>query len=249
MLASIIIRNRDEADNLATLLPILKSQTVKDFEIVLVDNDSEDNSREVARRFGARIISISYQEFNYPKALNLGISEARGDFLIIISAHSFPLSHQWLSDGLRHFKNKKIAGVYGPTLPYKDSSLVEKIMKCDGIIAWYLRMFIKPKIIKKSGMGVLGATNAIIRKDLWIEHHFNEHYEAGGEDGEWAGYFLDRGYDLIWDPCFAVHHAHRLKNKKEFQEQYKLWGKMGKPYKFNREDFLFRPDWRRYLRK
>ena len=34
-------------------------------------------------------------------------------------------------------------------------------------------------IIEKPGMGVLGFTNAIIRKDLWDKHHFDESYGLG----------------------------------------------------------------------
>lgn len=247
---SIIIRVRNEAENLKILLPILKSQTEQDVEIVVVDNESTDDSQVVAESFGAEIVNISYKRFTYPKAINKGVAAARGEFLVIISAHSFPLSKDWLTQGLRHFKNPKTAGVFGPTLAYKNSSLIEKIDRLHGAIIWALRKIILPIKIRRGGMGVLGATNAMVPKRLWEKHKFNERYEAGGEDGEWANYFLKKGYDIIFDPRFAVRHVHHLRSWKDLKKQYTYWGGLGGPRKFNREELAsFRKDAKRYIQQ
>lgn len=248
---SIIIRARNEAENLKILLPILKSQTEKDIEIVVVNNESTDDTRAVAKSCGATVINIPYDEFTYPKALNVGAAAAQGNFLAIISAHSFPLSDTWLSGGLRHFSNPKIAGVYGPTLAYKNSSLIEKFGKLPGAIFWHLRYLIKIKHQKVTKlnrkMGLLGFTNAMIPKLLWEGHNFDERYEAGGEDGEWAGYFLNRGYEIVWDPKVAVRHTHRLMSLKDLKRQYSYWRSLGAPRRFKRDDLSsFRKDAERY---
>ena len=249
---SIIIRVRNEAENLKILLPILQSQTEKNTEIVLVDNESTDRTRELAKSYGATIVNIPYSEFTFAKALNRGATAAQGKILAIISAHSFPLSKNWLVDGLRHFTDKKIAGVYGPTLAYKDSALIEKIDKLPGALFWYLRYLMPPikhrKVTNISHkMGLLGFTNAMVLKNLWEKHNFDERYEAGGEDGEWAGYFLNQGYEIVWDPKFAVRHAHRLRSWKNLRKQYVYWRGLDTPRKFKREEiFSFREDSEKY---
>ena len=54
---------------------------------------------------------MTIKEFSYPKACNLGSEKSSGEYLVYISAHSFPISNTWLSDGLSNFTDEKIAGV------------------------------------------------------------------------------------------------------------------------------------------
>ncbi|MBP9686835.1 MAG: hypothetical protein KBD66_03495, partial [Candidatus Doudnabacteria bacterium] len=57
---------------------------------------------------------------------------------------------------------------------------------------------------------VMGATNAIFTKILWAQHQFQEQYQIGGEDMEWARYFMSQDYVMVHDPAFRVYHSHRL---------------------------------------
>jgi len=245
-LASFIIRGRNEADNLKTLFPILALQTEHDHEFIYIDNESGDDSIAVAKKYGARVISIAKGDFSYPKALNIGAEAAMGRFLIILSAHSFPPSSNWVSHGLRHFKDTRVAGVYGPTCAYKNSPFIEKIDKFPGSIAWRLRKYIPARIVRKTHMGVLGFTNAIIPKSLWELHHFDEKYAGGGEDGAWARYFIKKGYYFINDPHFAVYHGHHIRSIKELLKQRGVWSNLKNPKKFTRTDLSFRKDYDRY---
>lgn len=243
MRASIVIKAKNEADKLTKLFNILRNQTEKDFEIIVVDNASSDETKNVCEKFNVIFLSIPRNAFSYPKAANLGAAQAIGKYIVFLSAHSFPPTKTWLADGLRHFSDKTIAGAYGPTFFYPDSPLVEKITWTPNWLRWKFRFFIKPKrITKAERMGILGMTNAIIRKDLWEEHHFNEKYEAGGEDGEWAQYFFSKGYEIIWDPKIAVRHAHYIHSWKKMKQQFEEWRKMGKPRLFGETNFEFRGD-------
>lgn len=50
-------------------------------EIIIADNGSTDGSQEIARRLGARVISVA--ERGYGSALRAGIAAARGDYVIM----------------------------------------------------------------------------------------------------------------------------------------------------------------------
>lgn len=196
MNTSIIIRVKNEKQNLQKLFSILKTQTYQDFEVVIVDNDSSDGSDKIAFDFfpkdRVRIIQIS--NFSYPKACNLGAEKSRGKYLVYLSAHSFPISKTWLVDGLSNFENNNIAGAFAYPIPGKDSTLAEKVSSL-------------PNKIKKDGH--LGNTNSIIRKDLWEKHKFDEEL-IGSEDYEWSLYWEKKGFKVINDPKFRVYHSHRL---------------------------------------
>ncbi len=80
-------------------------------------------------------------------------------------------------------------------------------------------------------MGVLGFTNAIIKKNLWEKYHFNEAFEMGGEDNDWACHWASKGYKIIHDPKFKVFHSHNL-GLIGLIKQFIGWIKMGKPRSF-----------------
>jgi rhamnosyltransferase len=194
--ASVIIRVKNEKENLIKLFKILNNQTFQDFEIIVVDNESIDGSDKIAFDYfsDSRVKVVNIKGFTYPKACNLGAEVSRGKYLIYLSAHSFPISKTWMEDGLSNFTNNKVAGVFAFPVPGKVATLVEKIVGF-------------PNKIKKGGE--LGNTNSIIRKDLWLKHKFDESLIIS-EDLEWSIYFKRSGYKIINDPRFRVTHSHHL---------------------------------------
>jgi len=71
--------------------------------------------------------------------------------------------------------------------------------------------FEPPHFLLKVGLKSIniGNTNAIIRRDLWEKHHFDESLKVS-EDLEWSLYWKKKGYMIINDTKFSVYHAHNL---------------------------------------
>jgi len=222
MKASVIIRTKNEARRLRETLNALVNQSEKDFEVIIVDSGSNDGTIEIAKQFekalSLSIYQIPSQLFSYPFASNYGADKAVGDYLVFISGHSIPVNNEWLKSGLSDFDDEKVAGVYGTVLPSADATIIE----------WFLYLPFVPRtkrIANGNIMGILGKTNAIIRRNLWTDHHFDENYSEGGEDGEWAYYYITKGYSIVRDPAFAVHHSHHL-GLSGCIRQYKHWQKL-----------------------
>lgn len=199
---SIIIRVKNEKENLEKLFTILKNQTYQDFEIILVDNMSTDGSEKVIFDYFPknRIYVVKLSKFSYPKACNLGAEKAKGKYLVYLSAHSFPFSNTWLADGLSNFKNENIAGVFAYPLAGSNGTLWEKISCLMPIIGFKLKLNNKLN---------LGNTNSIIRHNLWEKHRFDEELLMC-EDFEWSIYWKSKGYEIIYEPKFVVYHSHHL---------------------------------------
>ena len=206
-MSSIIIRVKDEAQNLRKLFPLLKNQTDQSFEIVIVNDNSTDGSEKVVFDFfpknRVKIVNIPKGKFTYPYACNLGAKNASGEFLVYISAHSYPISKSWLSDGLKNFDNPKVAGVFAYPLSGPRGTRAEKILDITNKLRFKWRTYKKPRL------GLMGNTNAIYRKDLWEEHKFDEGL-IESEDSEWAYHILKNSYYIVHDPRFAVFHSHHL---------------------------------------
>ena len=79
-----IIVNRNGADHLRWCLPSLRSQSLQPLEIIVVDNDSSDESAEVAGSFGARWISLG-TNMGLASALNCGAQAALGNLLLFVN--------------------------------------------------------------------------------------------------------------------------------------------------------------------
>ncbi|HBR79898.1 MAG TPA: hypothetical protein DEA46_05715 [Candidatus Moranbacteria bacterium] len=178
---------------------------IEDFEVIVVDSGSTDKTLGIAEKFPVKIIKIKPEEFSYPYALNLGCKNSVAEkYFVFLSAHSIVTSSTWLEDGINDFENDNVAGVYGNVVALPDATIWEKILFN---IIWQKK---EKVLIKKSKMGVLGFTNAIIRRDLWEKRNLNEEYGKGGEDGEWAKYWLEKGYKIVCDPKVSVCHSHGL---------------------------------------
>jgi glycosyltransferase involved in cell wall biosynthesis len=234
---SVVIRSCNEVDDLTNLLISLREQDYNgSVEIVVVDNASTDGTPEIAKKFGAKVINLPKEEFTYPKSMNLGVVNASHEIVILTVAHALPVNKNWLAVAASYFDDNNVAGIFAHCLPAKKKTLAEILFYYPN----YLRdLLSSPRVVKKTEMGILGATNCAIRKSLWEKNHFDEHFELGGEDGQWASWVMGLGYKIIMDVAFTVYHSHYLGFIGLFK-QMRYWTKLGKEQKFSQEDLKFR---------
>lgn len=236
---SIVIRTLNEKDSLIHLLEILGSQNfLGEKEIIVVDNESSDGTIEVAQKAGAKIVTIKKHDFSYPRSMNLGVEHAQYPVVILLVGHAFPVSKNWINAVVEHFEDPQVAGVYSPTIPSMPYGLSECLLYFPRFILDRRR---SPFVMKKVRMGVFGATNIAIRKTIWDKNKFEEKYEMGGEDTQWAGWAIKHGYKIICDTEFVVRHSHRLGLWGVIQ-QVKYWRELSKPAKFSKKKLFFRKD-------
>lgn len=233
METSVIIRTKNEEKWIGSVLEMLQKQTYQDFEIIIVDSGSMDRTLEIANEYPVKIVHLLQKEFSYPHSLNVGCRESSAEkYFVFLSAHSVPISEEFLKIGVGGFVNDKVAGVYGPIRTLPDASIWEK-MFFNVIFPFLRKSEPETMLIDKTGMGVLGNTNAIIRRDLWEKHNFDEAYGLGGEDQEWCGYWLKLGYVVAKNKKFVVMHSHGL-GLLAFIKQWKNWVNLAKPHPFEK---------------
>ena len=238
-MVSIVIRAYNESKQLEVLFDHLAAMQIDDqIEYIVVDNESSDSTKTVARKFGAKVVNLEQSAFTYPKSLNIGVTAAHGELVVCLVAHAYPEGSRWLASGLRHFKDPEVAGVFSFTKPHYHAPFWDQL---GWLVFWwsYIRGPIRIKSARP-GRGVFGATNIVLRKSVWEQHHFDESYASGGEDNEWAQWALDHRLLIIRDPAFTVRHSHFLKSFKQFRAMLKFWSATKAPRSFNREELAFR---------
>ncbi|MBK9925980.1 MAG: glycosyltransferase [Anaerolineales bacterium] len=83
---SIIIPNYNHAQYISDAINSVLNQTYPDYEVIVVDDGSKDNSREVIDAYGGKIRAIYQQNQGLSAARNTGITAAQGDYIGVLDA-------------------------------------------------------------------------------------------------------------------------------------------------------------------
>jgi GT2 family glycosyltransferase len=211
---SVVIRTRDKESYFERLLKNLASQTLQPSEIVIVDNySSREKLKFLAKDLQKyskfqkiKIIPVVDREFSHAYSTNLGVHAAENELVSIVNAHSVPISLKWLEQGVKHFKDPKVAGVSGFFIPHKEGFAFGEF----AVMLYYFSQ----KMISHEGR--FCTINCIIRKSLWKKYPFDENLpkvipetkKYGLEDYDWSEEMVARGFKIIIDPSFSVYHSH-----------------------------------------
>jgi len=120
-LVSVIILNYNAGELLLNCIESIKKSAYKNLEIIVVDNISTDKSQKICKEKYPSIKLIQNDEnFGYCEGNNIGIREAKGDYIIILNPDTIVESN-WIEELISAY-NKFGEGLYQP----KHLSLNEK---------------------------------------------------------------------------------------------------------------------------
>ncbi|MFA5094772.1 MAG: glycosyltransferase [Candidatus Omnitrophota bacterium] len=198
-LVSIIIRTRDEERWITQCLSSVFEQEYKDFEVILVDNESQDKTLEKAKQFRlAKVVKCS--DYLPGKALNIGIREAKGELIACLSGHCIPVNGKWLGALVKALDDDKVAGVYGRQEPM---SFTPDMDKRDLALVFGLDRRVQAKD------SFFHNANSMIRREIWQKIPFDESV-TNIEDRVWAQKVLQAGYGIVYEPDASVYHYHGI---------------------------------------
>ena len=212
MKISVVIRTKNQEHELEFLLRNLKTRYEDDIdEIIVLDNLSSDNSEKITLQYGAKFISI--KDFSYGGSANIAAQSAGHDIVVLFSAHSYPVSHDFFKLIKTAFlENKNLAGVRCLHNPNDYQNFI------NGISA--------KEDSNKSGLVFAGSA---FSKEVWLKHPFNEDVPTF-EDKEWTLRILKEGYDIELIPAIFCYDKKRTKAqayfrfKNDLKGNYQIWG-------------------------
>ena len=196
---SIIIRTKNEEEWLRHTLISLQQQSFKDFEIIIVDNCSDDLTIKICRDFKIKKI-LKIQEYIPGKSINVGVKKAVGDIIVLLSAHCVPTNKNWLKNLIAPLANKEIVACYGrqsPTSTSKNSDIR------DLLITFGLdkKIQIKDPFFHNA--------NSAIRKNILRQIPFDETL-SNIEDRDWGKKVIKNNYKICYEPLANVYHYHGI---------------------------------------
>jgi len=210
---SAVIRTYNEAEYIGRLIQTLRAQSQygQKLEIIVVDSGSTDSTIEILKKHNIKIISITREEFNYSKALNLGIEHSNGELIIILSAHAVPCENNWIEKMVKDFEDENVAGVYCRQVPWPQADPIEAL-RIEGTFGENSKIFSGGEF--SEAMKFSNAASGI-RRSVWEKHRFLTMPAA--EDREWAKWAVRNGYKIIYDTEFKVNHSHNESSRKAAQ--------------------------------
>jgi GT2 family glycosyltransferase len=196
---SIIIRSRNEEKWIVSCLDAIMRQDEGDFEIILVDNASTDRTVEKASAYPVTVVSTDMEPFRPGLAINLGIRAARGEDLVILSAHCIPVNTRWLGALARTLdEHPGAAGVYGRQEPLPFTNELDK-RDLINLFGLDRKVQVKDPFFHNA--------NSMIRRQDWERLPFDEQ-TLHIEDRIWAQQVLALGRTIVYEPEASVYHYH-----------------------------------------
>lgn len=127
---SLILPVRNEEISLAACLAALQSQTYGDMEIIVLDGMSDDGTLAIVESHMAddpRIRIVRNEDRVIPAALNLGLKEARGTYLVRFDAHSVA-PPDYVERIVHHLDSGLYAGVGGAKIAVGGTSTMSQVI-------------------------------------------------------------------------------------------------------------------------
>lgn len=111
---SVVINVYNEEDNIADCLESLKDQTVSDFELVIVDDGSTDNTMDIVDSFADDFDMKKFrtEHVGIKKARLKGVGETSGDIVVVIDADEI-LEKEFLEEIVLPFEDEEVGAVGG----------------------------------------------------------------------------------------------------------------------------------------
>ena len=198
MNCSIIIRAYNEEKHLGRLLEGIRHQTLKDVEIILVDSGSTDSTVEIAESYGARLVKIPSEEFTFGRSLNFGVREATYEYLVIASAHVYPVYPDWLASLMHPLLDGQVALTYGKQRGPASAKFSEQQI--------FHQWFPETSNLRQE-TAFCNNANAAIRKSIWKKNPYDETL-TGFEDLAWGKWAKEHGYAIAYVAEAEVIHVH-----------------------------------------
>ncbi len=227
-LISVIIPVKNGSQTLSSCLKSILHQSIaEDIEIIILDSMSTDNSKEIALNFGVRIIDIREGTFNHGLTRNIGVNNAKGEFIYLTVQDARIAETNMLEKMVRHLEDEDIKAVVGhqavshekdknPFLWYRPISQPTQTVK------WLPEPQDLKTLTIKEQQSLASWDNvvAMYRKSALLEQPFVK--TAFAEDWIWGYQAIQKSWKLLHDSSLIVYHYHHHSFRYAFNSTYTI---------------------------
>jgi rhamnosyltransferase len=228
VLVSVIIPVKNGEATLKRCLESIKEQSIAgELEIIALDSESTDSSRQILNQYGATIINIPAGEFNHGLTRGEAVRYASGDLLFYTVQDAFLPDRNVLKQMIAYFEDAEVQSVTGhQAVPHeRDKNPMQWLNRITEPVS-EIRHFSEPHafdmlpVKKKVQLAAWDDVVAMYRKKALTDLPFAE--TNFGEDCIWAYQALSKGWKLIYAPELVVYHYHHRNFSYSFKTAFAL---------------------------
>ena len=215
-MVSVVIPTKNAGEEFASTLEAIGAQRNIHNEIIVVDSGSTDSTVELAHRFGANVFQVAPESFDHGGTRNFGLSQASGEFCVLLSQDAVPVGESWLSALLEPFSDDQVAGVSACMVPHGDADpmgrweteshgeLMGNFVQKYGVQPW--NCFLSLTREERLRVACFNNVCSALRRGVWEALPFRPGSFA--EDMDWAVRALAAGHRIAYNPHARVVHSH-----------------------------------------
>jgi len=172
---------------------VLAAGVAADLDILVVDNESQDDTAAIAAAAGARVLRSDSSSIG--EIRNIGAAAVRGDFIAYIDADC-EAPDGWIRDALAAFEDAEVAAVAGHLDVPRDANWVQN--------AWAL-----PRREQRSTTRTVVGASFFVRRATFDQIGGFDHRLKTGEDTDIAHRLRECGARIHPEPrCNVIHHGY-----------------------------------------
>jgi GT2 family glycosyltransferase len=225
---AVIIPNWNGKKWLEISLASLKKQTIKEFEIVVVDNGSTDQSVSFIQKNYPQVKIVQLDKnYGFATAINSGVKAVKTDYVAFLN-NDTELDKNWLRELMNAAeKNPAIVSFCSRLLNYDNRRQIDGVgIRINEVgqarsIGWLEN----DQGQYEEEMFIFGATGgaALFKRDIFIKVGlFDEHYFMYSEEVDWAFRAQFLGYKSLYCPKAIIYHKHKASSGKR-QDLLEYW--------------------------
>ncbi len=188
---SVIVPAYNAETNLPTLLDSLSNQRYKDFEVIVIDDCSQDGTSQIVRSYHCNLIQLS-ENHGPAYCRNIGAKNACGEILVFTDSDCC-VNHNWLKKIQKNFFQNDTEAIMG-RLVLRPSTFIGDSISALGFPGGGAVGFDKIwKVDQNSFTDSLSTCNCAIKKNIfWKIGGFDESFPFPGGEDSFLAYNLRR---------------------------------------------------------
>lgn len=231
-LVSIVIPNKDQREMLQKCLESLGRSAYDHYEVIIVENNSQEEEtfgyyRQLEGRGRIRVLRWE-GEFNYSAINNFGVSQARGDYIVLMNNDIALMGTQWLEEMLSVCQRPEV-GIVGAKLYYPNGAIQHAgtVLGIGGIAG---NLFVNMPgersgyLHKASLLQDLTAVTAallMVKREVYEQvKGFDEALKVAFNDVDFCLRVREQGWLVVYDPYVeACHYESRTRGHEDTREK------------------------------
>lgn len=259
-LISLVVPNKDHVDDLDKLLKSVKKSTYSNYEVVIVENNSDqketfkyyDKITKQDKRI--KVVKFDIKYFNYSAIVNFGVENSAGEYVVLLNNDIEFITPNWMEEMLMYAQRPDV-GICGVKLYFEDRSIQHAGVTIGTRgLAGHRNREIQEKDFKADdyinivqNLSAVTAACFMVRKQLYIDMlGFDEKLAVAFNDVDFCLNVRTAKYLIVYNPFVEAYHyesksrgedTENPEKQKRFAKEYELfvkrWSKViakGDPY-------------------